>query len=77
MVLLPDTPHAAAVSLAERIRKQVEALDITYPQGVLNISVSIGVAEFGKDGEAVDQVIKAADDRLYRAKHEGRNRVVS
>lgn len=77
MVLLPDTPHAAAVSLAERIRKQVEALDITYPQGVLNISVSIGVAEFGKDGEAADQVIKAADDRLYRAKHEGRNRVVS
>lgn len=77
MVLLPDTPHAAAVTLAERIRKQVEALDITYPQGVLNISVSIGVAEFGKDGEAADQVIKTADDRLYRAKHEGRNRVVS
>lgn len=77
MVLLPDTPHGAAVTLAERIRKQVEALDIPYPQGLLNITVSIGVAEFGKDGEAADQVIKAADDRLYQAKHEGRNRVVS
>jgi diguanylate cyclase (GGDEF)-like protein len=77
MVLLPDTSHASAITLAERVRKQVEAMSISHPQGVLNITVSIGVAEFGKDGEAVDQVIKAADDRLYQAKHEGRNRVVS
>jgi diguanylate cyclase (GGDEF)-like protein len=77
MVLLPDTPQAAAATLAERIRKQVEGMVVTHPQGALNITVSIGVAEFGKDGEAADQVIKAADDRLYRAKHEGRNRVVA
>lgn len=77
MVLLPDTPIAAAATLAERIRKQVEGMVVTHLQGALSITVSIGVAEFGKDGEAADQVIKAADDRLYRAKHEGRNRVVA
>ncbi|HLP97303.1 MAG TPA: GGDEF domain-containing protein [Sideroxyarcus sp.] len=77
MVLLPDTPQAAASALAERIRKQVEGMVVTHPQGVLHITVSIGVAEFGRDGEAANQVIKAADDRLYRAKHEGRNRVIS
>lgn len=77
MVLLPDTPLEAAATLAERIRKQVEGMVVTHPQGTLNITVSIGVAEFGKDGGAVDQIIKAADDRLYHAKNEGRNRVVS
>ena len=77
MVLLPDTPYASAVTLAERIRKQVEEASIAHAEETLHITVSIGVAEFGRDGEAMDQVIKAADDRLYRAKREGRNRIVS
>lgn len=77
MVLLPDTAHASAVLLAERIRKQVEEMAIPHADGTLHITVSIGVAEFGKDGEGMDQVIKTADDRLYRAKHAGRNRVIS
>ena len=77
MVLLPDTDGEAASILAERIRKQVEVMSIVHGEKTLHVTVSVGVAAFGRDGETVDQVIKVADERLYRAKHEGRNRVIS
>lgn len=77
MVLLPDTPHEAAAALAERIRSTAEGMSIQLEDRTLTVTVSIGVAEFGLDGESQDAVFKVADDRLYRAKHEGRNRIVS
>lgn len=77
MVLLPDTSQPSAVQLAERIRQQVAELPIPHAQGSLHVTVSIGVGEFGRDGEKPEQVIKAVDDRLYQAKHAGRNRVVA
>ncbi|BCK87918.1 hypothetical protein MIZ01_1715 [Sideroxyarcus emersonii] len=77
MVLLPDTSHAAAAVLAERIRSKVEGLDIPIAGETLRVTVSIGIAEFGLDGDTRDVVFKVADDRLYRAKHAGRNRVVA
>jgi diguanylate cyclase (GGDEF)-like protein len=45
--------------------------------GNLSVTVSIGVADSGKDAREVEQVIQAADKALYRAKHNGRNRVES
>lgn len=77
MVLLPDTSHDAATVLAERIRGTLESMNIPFDGGALQITVSIGVAEFGVDGDTQEAVFKAADDRLYQAKHEGRNRVIS
>lgn len=77
MILLPDTSKGAASVLAERIRSRVESMAIPFVDGVLRVTVSIGVAEFGIDGEMQDEVFKVADDRLYRAKHAGRNLVVS
>lgn len=77
MVLMPDTSANDAVVLAERIRSLTESMVIPLENGSLSVTVSIGVAEFGVDGDDQDKVFKAADDRLYRAKHEGRNRVIS
>lgn len=76
MVLLPDTSRQLAAVLAERIRRAAEGMDIPFENATLKITVSIGVAEFGLDGELQDAVFKVADSRLYQAKHEGRNRVV-
>lgn len=77
MVLLPDTSHDAATVLAERIRSRVESMLVPFDGTTLEVTVSIGVAEFGVDGGSQDAVFKAADTRLYQAKHEGRNRVIS
>jgi two-component system, cell cycle response regulator len=77
MVLLPDTSHEAAAVLAERIRSRVESLAVAFDGTTLSVTVSVGVAEFGVDGDGPDAVFKAADTRMYQAKHEGRNRVIS
>lgn len=77
VVLLPDSVGRRAAQVGERIRAVMDAVPVLVEGGVLRITVSIGVAQFGVDGDTVEAVIKVADERLYRAKHEGRNRVVA
>jgi len=75
--LLVGSSLTQATTIAERIRAAVEAGSIDLDHGELHITVSIGVAEFGPDGGSIEAVIRAADDRLYQAKAQGRNCVVS
>jgi diguanylate cyclase (GGDEF)-like protein/PAS domain S-box-containing protein len=75
-VVLPETDRTAAVELAERIRKAVETAAIGIPDGqTIHCTVSIGVAavDAGKDALLL---VKEADAQLYKAKAQGRNRVV-
>lgn len=76
IVLLPGSGAGQAIGVAERIRSAMEHEPIAGPAGELRVTVSIGIAEYGSDGDSVDALISAADDRLYRAKEGGRNRVV-
>jgi diguanylate cyclase (GGDEF)-like protein len=73
--LLVGSSSVQAASVAERIRGAMEQNPIQIAGGSLRVTVSIGVAEFGPDGTSVDSVLRAADERLYRAKGDGRNRV--
>ncbi len=77
-VLLPDSPPPVAVALAETIRVQVEKRDFAYKDLRLSVTISIGVATHlpGPPLDTMD-LIRMADERLYRAKHEGRNRVIA
>lgn len=66
----------AAQTLAERLRRAVAAL--SFPQLAqqgeeVRITMSIGIAEFPSNGQTVEDVLKAADFALYRAKDSGRN----
>lgn len=81
-IILPETPLKGgeqgersssinAMAFAERIRRDVERLDIDGRKA----TVSIGVAAFPQHGTTPDALVKAADDALYRAKHGGKNRV--
>jgi diguanylate cyclase (GGDEF)-like protein len=77
-VCLPGTPAALAAEVAERIRSRTEATIIPLSPGVTaRMTVSIGVATAPQDGSQLLSLLKAADEALYRAKLDGRNRVVS
>jgi diguanylate cyclase (GGDEF)-like protein len=77
LVLLPNSNLQQAFVIAERIRKAMDRSPIAVSNGDLTITVSIGVAEFGQDGEDVASVLRKADQRLYVAKAGGRNQVIS
>ena len=77
MVLLVDVKEGKAKEVAEKIRRAIENKVIEFSGGVIKKTVSIGVSEFPKDCDGkLWQCIKFADVALYRAKEEGRNRVV-
>lgn len=75
LVIATNTPLDGAVHYAERIRSSFE--EKTFSIGELNLkfTVSIGVAQKTATVTNLDQLLKKADDALYQAKHEGRNRV--
>jgi diguanylate cyclase len=71
-LILPGTNLPGAVQVAERIRSFLEASEVP---GVGTVTVSIGVATCPEDGSDETVVMRAADDRLYAAKTNGRNQV--
>jgi len=72
VVLLPETGATEAAETAERIRARVAAEDLAGG----TITLSVGIAEFPTHGDSPESMIAAADGALYRAKREGRDRVV-
>lgn len=73
IILLPHTSSEGAAVMAERARSTVESECLRIMS--IAVTVSLGVVEL-KDGEDAETLIKRADRALYRAKDEGRNRVV-
>jgi diguanylate cyclase (GGDEF)-like protein len=71
-VILPDTPLMSAVQVADRIREAIGAQDFP-PIG--RVTASIGVANYPLNGNTKEDLIRVADQALYKAKSEGRNRV--
>ncbi len=73
-VLLPKTQLAGALTVAERITAGLRGLRLA-PAG-LKVTASFGVSSFpGRAVNSAEQLVKAADDALYRAKREGRNQI--
>ncbi|RZA15062.1 MAG: GGDEF domain-containing protein, partial [Lysobacteraceae bacterium] len=75
LVLLPGQDGASARVAAERLRQAVERMPVAWQDDVLQLTVSIGLAT-RRDGDGQPaNLLARADKALYRAKHEGRNRV--
>ena len=74
VLTLPHTPAEGARTVAERIREQVQKMEVASDQGPVRFTVSIGVSTY-VSGEAFDQIVERADKALYTSKHGGRNRV--
>jgi diguanylate cyclase (GGDEF)-like protein len=75
-IILPDVTPAVAADRAESIRRAVENLRLPLEKDVYGeFTVSVGIALFPDDGGASDLLLRRADQALYRAKRQGRNRV--
>jgi diguanylate cyclase (GGDEF)-like protein/putative nucleotidyltransferase with HDIG domain len=77
-ILLPETPPEQALEIAERIRRAVadKLYDVETSSEPIRATVSIGVAGYPKDAQDPNGLIHQADLAVYRAKLQGRNRVL-
>lgn len=76
LILLPETDLTDALTAMEKLRRLVEETPFHFRGKPVPITVSIGCAEF-QAGDATDAVFDRADQAMYRAKENGRNRVES
>lgn len=76
-LILPNTSLEPIQQQAEYLRQQIEQLNIDYLTHDLNITISLGISTFPESGLRGKDLLQAADAALYRAKAQGRNRVVT
>jgi len=75
-VILPSTPMAGAIHVAESIRKAIEKMAVSFEEGTINLTVSIGVATLTpEDINNPEVIISSADNAMYQAKKNGRNQI--
>ncbi|BAT60214.1 response regulator PleD [Variibacter gotjawalensis] len=79
VVVMPETDMAVASMVAERLRRRVASELFPIPSGgsPLEITISIGIATLRAPDDSATALLKRADQALYRAKRDGRNRVVA
>jgi diguanylate cyclase (GGDEF)-like protein/putative nucleotidyltransferase with HDIG domain len=77
-IILPETGPEQAIEIADRIRRAVaeEPFEIDTSSEPIRATISLGVAGFPKDGTDSNELIHQADLAVYRAKLQGRNRVL-
>jgi two-component system cell cycle response regulator len=78
VIVMPETDMHVAGMVAERLRKSIAGEPFAIEKGAkrIDVTISIGIATLDRKGEPVADVLKRADQALYRAKRDGRNRVV-
>lgn len=75
--ILTETSKEGAILIAERLRSEIESMDITYGGNSISITLSFGVADITDcKQEDIEELISRADKALYQAKEQGRNRCV-
>jgi two-component system cell cycle response regulator len=79
VIVMPETDMHVASMVAERLRRSIAGEPFAIDRGNkrIGVTISIGLATLERKGEPIADVLKRADVALYRAKHDGRNRVVS
>jgi two-component system cell cycle response regulator len=79
VIVMPETDMAVATMVAERLRRRIATEPFAIQQGTkqLEVTLSIGIAALSGEGDTAATILKRADQALYRAKRDGRNRVVA
>jgi diguanylate cyclase (GGDEF)-like protein len=74
---MPETNIDNASTVIDRLRRLISTTDISLADGKqVKVTISFGVAEFPTDGKSSDELLNKSDQRLYRAKAAGKNKVV-
>jgi two-component system cell cycle response regulator len=78
VIVMPETDMAVAAMVAERLRRRIAAEPFPIQQGAraIPVTISIGIAALRGNDDTAAALLKRADQALYRAKRDGRNRVV-
>ncbi len=74
LILLPNTKSSAAAEQAGRLSKQIRETPIEVQEQILNVTISIGIAQFQTDVDTWETLLKRADNAMYEAKNNGRDR---
>jgi diguanylate cyclase (GGDEF)-like protein len=74
-LLLPETALEAAITVIERVRKQIHATTIKHGSHDIQITFSAGVVEIQASDHSFEDALRRADQLLYQAKQHGRNRI--
>ena len=79
VIIMPETDMAVATIVAERLRRRIasEPFSIQQGSGSIEVTISIGIATLDTADDSAATILKRADQALYRAKRDGRNRVVA
>jgi diguanylate cyclase (GGDEF)-like protein len=76
LIVLPKTHFTGSLNVAERIWKRVSETNFAYGGAARHVTVSIGISFYpNKDVSATEQLVQHADEALYKAKRDGRNKI--
>lgn len=76
LILLPNTDKSGSYVVAERIRKTIQDTNIDIDNQKLELTVSLGISSFPEDGLETRELVRNADNALYKAKEGGRNQTI-
>ncbi|MEE9401824.1 MAG: diguanylate cyclase [Desulfobacteria bacterium] len=77
LIILPEIDKQTATLVCNRLRRNIEELEIEVMEGdKITVTASFGIASFQEDGVLPEDLLVKADERLYKAKREGKNLVV-
>ncbi len=75
IVLLPDTNQENTMNVAKKILEKTSEIRYPFEDKFVSITISIGTAEYNKNDENIETILRRADDSLYNSKHKGKNTV--
>jgi diguanylate cyclase (GGDEF)-like protein/PAS domain S-box-containing protein len=78
LVILPESSLEDTVKRADRLREEIKKMELVFQGQILGaITISMGVASYPVNGTRMEELLRVSDTALYKAKQEGRDKVVS
>ena len=77
LVILPESSREDTIKRAENLREEIKKMDMVFQGQILGtITISMGIASYPESGTKMEDLLRIADTALYKAKQEGRDRVI-